>query len=437
MIFIIVFIFLFLFQLTNNRAKDKLLKYVIYTFLGYWLVALVLSSTNPYGLDSVEVSTYAVLVIYVASFVLGCTVVGNTTPVQTESSMIGTMIDDVTTNKLFQIFVLACDLFLLNLYIKEQALLSIHSAADIRLDLDELLYQGNSFLGLGKNMIIDPLTPVMTFFSSYMLLYNRKKLIPLALVLFYAIIAAFLGGSRGGILRLATYGLFALLCKNYLSPNGRSKMSIGRLFSFSIVVGVVLIVMSNMTSQRLYGTAGFSWDAVILGMDDLSQNFVTYCTGPFRALDHSFTNDYLNTLGGYKYGSCTFGFIDGLIAVFLGPLGVKYTPGFKVVSSYLQENWIDIGGHMFNFAYTAPFMHYMDFGYIGVVLCPFVFGLILRRLVNKFYEHKNPFLLITVAYLFTVAIDSGFTWRLYRHNAGMTLLYLYFLYRIYDRWIVR
>lgn len=429
---IIIVVFLILFRLTKVRICDNLFRNVVYTFLAYWVVALLLSTTNPYGLNNVSAFTYIVLIVYVASFVVGCSVGNSKRQHPIRRSRIGVMIEGIVSNKAFQTFVLICDLFLLYLYIKEKALLLIYSAADLRLDLDELLYQGNSFLGLSKNMIIDPLTPIITFFSAYMLLYNRNKLVPLVLVLFYAIIAAFLGGSRGGILRLATYGLFTLLCKDYLSTNAVTKMGKGKLLTFSLIVIVVLIVMSNMTSQRLYGTQGFSWNAVMLGMDDLSQNFVTYCTGPFRALDYSFSSDYLTDLGGHKFGSCTFGFIDGLIAVFLGPLGIKYVPGFKVVASYLQENWIDIGNHMFNFAYTAPFMHYMDFGYLGIILCPFLFGFTFRRLVNKFYDKTNPFLLITIAYLFTVAIDSGFTWRLYRHNAGMTLLYLYILYKIYN-----
>lgn len=428
MIVLIVVTFLLFYLFIKSVISNTFLKKILYIFIGYWFVALLLSSFDPFELNHVSDSVYIILITYVFSFVIGCSTIRNRILTNQRFIEIGEEINSIASSFLFKLFVVACDVFLLNLYIKEQSLLNLYSTADLRIDLDELLYQGNSFLGLGKNMVIDPLTPIMTFLGSYLLLYNRKLVVPLILVLFYAVVAAFLGGSRGGVLRLVTYGLFALLAKDFLVISYRPNLGKRKLLSFFLVAIIVFIIMSNMTAQRLYGTSGFSFDAVILGGEDLCQNFITYSTGPFRALDHSFSNNYFEKLGGYKFGSCTFGFIEGLLSVFLGPLGIKYVPEYKIVSSFIQDNWIYIGGHMFNFAYTASFMHFMDFGYVGIFICPFIFGVIFSYIIKRFYHTGNPFLLIIIAYLFTVAIDSGFTWRLYRHNAGMTLLYLYFLY---------
>lgn len=436
MIAIIITVFAILFAISYVNLKNTILRNMVFIFLGFWGTTLVLSNFNPFNLYDVSNRTYFLLLLFVISFSAGALSSKSINQNETgfNSLNFSHLIEDIITNKLFLALIFVLDIVLLYLYIKERSILAYYSVAEMRVNLDELLYEGNSFLGLTRNMIILPITPIVTFLGTYLLMYNRKHYISLFLVLFFVLISALLGGSRGGILRIAIYCIFMIICKDVFSTKGHKKAIWPMLIKFIPILALVLIIMSNMTAQREFDLNGFSWEGTILGVESLSRHFVTYCVGPFRALDYSFQNEYLDIVGGYKFGGCTFGFIDGMLALILNKLGINYVASYKELASLLQDNWISIGGgESFNFAYTAALFHYIDLGILGVVLFPFIFGKIVTKITNKFILSCNPMLLVLLGYLFTIMIDTVFTWRLYRHQAFITFGFIACIYIWYKK----
>lgn len=441
MIAIIITVFALLFAITRINLNNIIYRNMILVFLTFWGTMLILSNFNPFNIYDVSNRTYFLLLLFVISFSAGalsskslkCNVQSN------NSINFNHLIEMLIVNKLFIFIITLLDIVLLYLFIKEQSILAYYSVAEMRVNLDELLYEGNSFLGLTRNMIIVPITPVVTFLGTYLLMYNRKYKIPLILVLFFVIISALLGGSREGILKIAVYCVFMIICKDCFTLKGYHKKAIWpMLIKFIPILALVLIVMSNMTAQREFNINGFSWNGVVLGAESLSKHFVTYCVGPFRALDYSLENEYLETVGGYKYGGCTLGFIDGMLSLILNALGINHVASYKELTSLLQDNWISIGGgESFNFAYTAAIFHYIDLGLLGVCLFPFIFGRIIARIANRFSKTNNPVLLVLLGYLFTVMIDTIFTWRLYRHQAFITFAFIAYLYIWYKKKYLR
>lgn len=440
MIAIIIAIIAFLFILSYFNISNTILRNMVLVFLLFWCSTLTLSTFNPFNLFNVSYSTYFLLLLFVISFTVGVLSYKSIAIQKVNNTPnFGFLIDKIITNKLFVLFIILLDAVLLYLYVKEQSILAMYSVAEMRVNIDELLYEGNSFLGLTRNMIIIPITPIITFLGTYLLMYNRKHIFPLALVMFFVGVSALLGGSRGGILRIAIYCIFMIICKEVFANGGKKNKSMFPIIvKFIPILIAVLIVMSNMTAQREYDMHGFSWKGVVLGAESLSKHFITYCTGPFRALDYSFQNEYLERVGGYKFGGCTLGFIDGMISLVLNTIGINYRPAYRELATLLQENWILIGGgESFNFAYTALIFPYMDFGLFGIILIPFIFGRIVAIISNRFVKTKNPMLLIVLGYLFTVMIDTIFTWRLYRHQAFITFMYIFLLYIWYKKKYLR
>lgn len=430
---LITFVIIILLAVVSYRINNPLMRSMVKVFLLFWGVVLLISTFNPYNLDEVSMDTYFLLLLYVSSFTIGTLLPKrNASSYYSVSINMNFWVDRIIINKIFLLFIVFLDAIVLFLYLRTQALLAMYDVAEMRADLDSILYQGNSFLALTKNMIINPLTPILTFLGAYILFYNRKKILPLILVGVFVILSALIEGSRSGILRIAIYCFFMLLCRPIFTGE-KMKFSFKSFLLFIPIIAVVLIIMSNMTAQREFNLTGFSWENALLGMDSLFKHFVTYCVGPFRALEYSFDADYLSKIGGYKLGGCTMGFIDGMLSLVLGIMGFNYIPASRGLTTLLQDNWINIGGFGFNFAYTAVIFHYMDFGILGVIILPMIWGYIVGVFANKFYKTKNPILLILLAYMFTVMLNSIFTWRLYRHVAFMTFFLVFILYKWYKR----
>ncbi len=434
MIALILVLFILLFCITNKVIKNNnILRKMLNTFLSIWGFSLFLSRFNPFGLYQVHDETYMLLLLFVVSFCIGVFSVRFVYyPIRTnyESYRIMSFIESILSNKLFLLLTIFLDIILVYLYVKQQVLLSVYSVAEMRVNIDELLYEGNSMLGLCRNLIITPITPIMTFLATYMLIYDRKHKLSLLIISFFVVVSSLLGGSRGGIMRIFICCIFMYYCKDYLFINKPyRKKTFPTLLIVLLVAFLVLIIMSNMTAQREYNITGFSLEGIKLGVQSLSRHFVTYCLGPFRALDYSFSNNYLIQIGGHTNGSCTFGFVDGMISLVLNNLGINYIPRYSQLSTLLQDNWITIGsGDSFNFAYTALIFFYSDFGILGILIFPIILGRIIAIIANKFLTTLNPSMLIILSYLFTIMIDTIFTWRLYRHDAFVTLVFLFYLY---------
>lgn len=433
MIIIISLIFFVLIYLTINSIHDGLVKKVLLAYLMYWGISMVISTFNPYQLNEVSGLTYILLLVNVIAFTVGVlSYKGTKLSVSNGVSLnLSHFFDKIVSNKLFLLFVFICDIFIFYLYQKQAILMQYYSASNLRMNLDELLYEGDSMLGLGKNIFIDPFGTIITFLGAYLLIYRRDKVVPLLLTMIYILYSSMLGGSRGGIFLVVLYCLFIVFCKNLLI-NKKKERKNHRLSYFLLLGGitcVVIVIMSYMTAQRKYNVDSFSLNTVTLGINDLLKQFVIYSIGPFRALDFSFQNHYLDKLDGFKLGRCTFGFIDDFLALVLNRVGIKYNPANKEVMGILQHSWIDIGGgNAFNFAYTSTFFNYMDFGIIGVVIFPFLFGYIIRMFANKMYITRNPALLVLLSYFFVTALYSIFTWGLYRFVSFFILMYIWIMY---------
>lgn len=436
---VIIITFVVFFILAKSHQFDPIAKLILYSYLSYWGIALFLSSINAYDVHPVKPTTYFLLLVNVLSFTLGMCLYKrkDSSPILVESNSnhsIAMLFELLLSNKFYLLFLFVADVFLAYIYSKQQVLLSIYDMSDIRVNVDELLFEGNSFLGLFNNIVISPISPIVLTVSCYALLFKRNKVLPLILSSIYIIISSLNSGSRGGVFRLIVYCVFLYMLRDiFVGKNNHKKQgSPSWLLVLALSVAVIAI-MSYMTAQRTYGINDFSWETIQMGFDSLMEQFVTYSIVPFKALDYSFDHNYFEILGGYKYGRCTFGFIDGFISLVLNYLGIPFQSNSSVVIDLLQNNWIDCGGsHTHNFAYSAVFMFYQDFGVLGVLIFPFIFGYTIMVFISKFRDCYNPFILVLLANFFYIALYSTFTWGMYRHTQFFTFLYLYIGYKWFE-----
>lgn len=398
-----------------------------------WMALFCISLQNPYGLFPVTLGTYCLLVVYVCSLIIGISITYNKTAFKVKSTEgIQKQLDYLIENKYVLIATAICIAFLSYIYSKQSILLLTISAMELRNDgVQELLFESNPILGLFNNFFVRPCTYFIEVLAAYVLLYRRKKIIPLLLFISVVLLSAMIGGSRGVIVKIIVYAIFLSYCCPFLQ--GNSKKSNIKLFISLFVFGIMIFaVVAYLTAQRLYNINEFSFETILLGVDSMLIHVETYLVGPFRALDYAFKHDYFDKLGGPTLGCSTLGFIPGMLKIFLGKLGIAFTTPNNVIYGTLQNDWIWIGRD-FNFAYTPLLNFYMDFGILGILIIPFLFGLVIKRYSMKLFVSMNVAYLFLVAFFFNVVFESHFGWILYHWNCFVYFIYFYFLRKFISR----
>lgn len=421
-----------------SQNRNTLSRRMSYVILSLWTFALILSSFNPQGLYPVKLEIYLMLIAFVWSLVLGITIVSNdnkSEKVSVRPEKIKHAIETLALNKKILLYVVVCDIFEFYLFrIQDKFLLSM-SALELREEGKDFLFQGNSFLGLFNNFFVAPVSVIVSIFFSYLLVFKRDRIWPLLIYGVYILLHTYVGGSRGFILKIFVYIIFLVFCCPFLMKGIHMGKMIKQLSIVAAFAFASLFFVSYMTNQRLANDNSFSVEAAEAGWDATSTHLVTYFVGPFRALEYGMTHNYEERMGGYKYGLSTLGCVDQFIETVANRVGIQYERANKSIYDILQNNWILIP-HTFNFAYTAVFNFYMDFGYLGIFVIPFFLGALLKKMAIRFGRIGNPFFLILIIYYFSILFDTYFSWRLYLMTALTPLVWIYILKKVYDKFLL-
>ena len=417
MIIITIAMTVLLLLLVNKIIKTQLERVMILSFIVLWSVILCLSQCNPLNLFPVSSETYLIIHFYVFSLSLGFLSVPSKNQLNEGYKKVNykKFLDDIISNKWYTIALIVADIALFSIYKIRAMFLDLYSIAELRQGAIEEIFEGTA-IGLPYNMIISPLVYLVSFLLCYSLIYSRKgHWIQIILMFLYIILLATINNGRTELLTLCIFCIFLFLIKSlFISQKSNGK---SLLLSVSVIVVVVIIVTSFMTIQRAsIEKQEFNIESVSDGVEEMSNQFSVYLLGPIRALDYALNNDYVETTGGYHYGLATLGFADNFVALVLNNCGISYTAQVKQLTQLVQNKWIYVGTeNSFNFAYTAVLFHYSDLGVLGVILLPFLFGRIVRRITIRFISTGNPAVLVATSYMYFIMIYSFFSWGLYRH----------------------
>lgn len=428
LILLIVFLILVFYLSRNNQ--NVICKRSNVVLLSMWSVALILSVNNPFHLYPVSFPTYLLLLLFLLSFTCGFSLTNNIATIgdsdngDSESAI--AFIERLALNKFFLAILAFCDIYLFFLFMRYASTLALMSAADVRSEgMQGILFEGNTLMGLSFNWLVVPMTFFADIFIAYLVLFKRK-LFPILLYLPCVIITPYINGSRAGFLHPIIMLCFFCACCPFLWRNIKTKNYLKRFIPIIVFVLVGLSVISFMTTQRYDKTEKLSVESIMMGYEKTSEQFVTYLIGPFRAFDYALENDYKEQLGGSTFGRSTLGFLDSTIEFILEHLGIKYERANSAIYAKLQNDWIFIP-FGFNFAYTALFNFYMDFGILGIAIIPFLLGLLYKKICNSYAETHNPITLMLLMYLFYVFFDMFFTWRMYKMQSMVILIWLWIL----------
>ena len=144
------------------------------------------------------------------------------------------------------------------------------------------------------------------------------------------------------------------------------------------------------------------------GKEIMGENALLSITQPVSGLDYALDHNYLKRVGGYNWGGMTLTSIQRFVNPFFRKLGM----GFEVSASKLtfkQEEYIDIGyTRNQNALYTSVLWYFLDFGWLGVFLFPFLFGIGVRKVIKLLYKYQTVVLAILLGFFFQLMLFSVF-----------------------------
>jgi len=429
MFLILVFFFLLLTLFIKVRIKDHMSLWVVMSFVCYWFISLCLSTFNPYTLYPVSERAYFLLILNVASFVLGfsCITIKPKTTCYNELSVnINQEIKRLIHSKLFIFFVLLCIIVCLRIY--SMYAMYIHMGEG-RVDaILEVANKGGGMFLTIHQFICPPLFYSICVLFSYMI-FNYRNWKVILLLLLYIISYSIIGGGRTAFL-VVFIGIFFI---RYVGKEIFNRRNITISKNIYVLIAILFVIsyftMSWISAVR-DGYEIFSWDTMSYGCDKLNKEFITYSLLPFRLFDYALEHNYLEKIG-MQYGLSTLDGLNRYAYIILKKVGINISLVSAETTQYFQNTWIWVGKDIrANYAYTNAMYHYLDFAEFGVFIFPFIFGVLFRAIIKKFLKNVSLAGFFLLFYLYYVLVHSVFTWHIQKMYAlGFVIITVFFLYK--------
>lgn len=279
---------------------------------------------------------------------------------------------------------------------------------------------GGGFYAILNDSVIRPLftaTTILAIVNSFSDNRKKEKIILFIIAVIANIEQVILSAGRAPLVNFVFYLIIAVILFY-----GRSLLNVIRRGRKYIFIGLVAaFVVLQLTSKR-----NMSSSENLL----LYNSYVYYFSGPSyltQLLEH--VHDY-GVGGQLLYGSASFGFISNIwsnIMIFLTgrPQGSLYLLG-----SVISNNQYSVGAHTsINAMYTCFYPFYIDFGWLGIVLCPIFIGIASAIFTKRLFRKQDIFNVSLYIYWTYVLIRTVFKWDLVNIDLAVIIFALWFFTR--------
>lgn len=378
----------------KSRNYDTISKRILLIYTAFWGTVIVLASIGIYDYNKPSSSTLIMMVVHVVAFIIGFSFIRiskyNFNNFSLES--LDVKLQKLTSNKLFISIISLLTLYVISLVLRFFSLLGTMNMSELRTDFYESGIYGSLFAAI-NGPILSPINLLLIPVFSWMCLKRRNWFCLIQAI--YLLGYASLGGGRFGYLRILLGIIFVVFCL-YLNAKNKRKRIIQLLVSltiFIIMIGVTTTLrMSDYVDSKdgIKGVAKVTTEAV-----------VSYAVAPIIAFDYALNNDYVNRIGGYKYGALTGSAPELFIYIILNKIGIKYEKALDSLVEIKQNEYINIGDEEYwNALYTSLLYYYLDFGWFGIFFFPFLFGMLTRWILKKLFQTNSICIYIILTYIF-------------------------------------
>lgn len=386
LIFILIYSLLLFVAL--RIIKDYFSRFAVIIFCCYWGISMAISSFQLYSFFEVSFTTYIMLLIGSSMFIIGmCLPKLKNVKKNNNLYKLDCQLSNLVNNKFIIIALLLIALYMLR-YLLNALVLAEVDTHYITEDREENMFEGNKYAYLYSLYLLKPVTLYIFSIFSYSLIRKiHINIVSLTVYIFILVENCIIAGGRSIFL---IFVIFFISFYRILHPK-LPKLKIKNFLIIGVTIMIFLIGMVYMNSYRKNGK--FEYDSTAIA--EPFELFVKYSTLPMVLLDYSIKEDYVERLGGFQYGRASFLGIDNYIQPIKKRFGMDAESGYYIVN-YLQFKWVSCSPtDSYNYAYTAIFYHYLDFGWFGVILIPLFLGLIFRFIIIRYYYKQSfPWLIL-------------------------------------------
>ena len=411
-----------------QQIKDSISKFVLWSFFLVWSVAIIISQFGFYGLNIPKDRTILYISIHLLSFYAGFFIVNQKKSNQKlhlkeiESSLENRAFK-IVYNKFFLALLAVLLLYVISLYLKMQALLAVtQSLGEVRNAYFEENLFGPYYYFINL-FVLTPVSCLLLFVWGYMTLKKKNILwvvIGLFLFLYFS-----LGGGRIGYFKIfislvLVWQIFSGGHKKRIRVFDRRTLYIGAL-------GVALYFLIIFTTAARMGNVSGNQSFADEYVEETNTQLLSYYVGPIAAFDYALENDYVSKNGGYKYGALTFSSIEEILYIGVLRLNRDYKRPISEYSKLIQHNIIWIGdGITWNALFTWCLYFYLDLGVAGLILFPFIFGIIIRKIIFYCYNNPNLYSLSILCFFYVDLMISvlKYSWQ----SFSLILMLVFFFY---------
>ncbi len=273
------------------------------------------------------------------------------------------------------------------------------------------------FYAILNDSIIRPLFTAITIVAivySFSCSKTKEKILLLVISIIANVEQVVLSAGRAPLVNFVFYLIIAIILFY-----GRSIGNIlykGRKYIFLGAIAAVAVL--KITSQR-----NMSQNENLF----LYNTYVYYFSGPAYLSQLIENVTQYGPEGTLLYGAGSFGFITNIWADIMIFFTGKAQGSLYLLGSVISNNQYRVGAHtLINAMYTCFYPFYIDYGWLGIIVCPIFIGIASAIFTKRLYKNKNIFNISIYIYWMYVIIRTVFKWDLVNIDLVVVLVSIHF-----------
>ncbi len=402
-------------------------------FILWWVILLIISASDPFALYTVSLQTYLLISSTLFSFILGFSCVfflskkSNKGEVRIEQVFhsFGRLVE----SRLFTLFIIVASYLVYRYLLLYKSAILLNGVKEAR---TMRFYVGEVFKSTEEiflyNYIIETFAQFVGLFIASSIAFSRMSFNLLLSFIFVYLYSSFGAGRFYLIEILFLFLFFSFYYKSHLTHYQHFSKKLTRLnrlsrffFKFSLFVGV--FVFSVYISNFRNGVFELDLDTFVDGSADFLEQSVVYCIGSFRALDYGILR--LSPNISLTWGALGFGGLEELLANFLTYLGINFDYSNEIYGLKTSDMFSIGASHDYNALFTFVFPFFLDFGYVGIFILPFLWGIVFATILGKLSCTRSIYYVFFGAYIFVVMCFTVFVWKLQTPSVWLLLIIMF------------
>lgn len=275
----------------------------------------------------------------------------------------------------------------------------------------------SGFYAILNDSVIRPVftaTTVLAIVYSFSNAKRREKILLIVLSIVANVEQVALSAGRSALVGFAFYLMIAVVV--FYGRNIRNILYRGRRY---ICLGMIaVLVVLKITSQR-----NMSSDENML----LYNTYVYYFSGPSYLTQLIKNVTEYGPGGKLLYGGASFGFLTNIFSDIMIFITGKAQGSLYLLGSVITNNQYNVGAHTsINAMYTCFYPFLIDYGWIGIVICPIFVAIVSTIVTKRLYNDKSIFNASLYVYWIYVIIRTVFKWDLVNLDMTVVIVILYF-----------